>query len=128
MPIPWLHNGEMSMIEGGDFGDTEPFRRRNNRGVHRAQRKVAVPCDQFCDAKPVGGCDRLRNEVARGQVAKKSHLWAYPQARTEEVNDLGNDQHRNDERARVSFEEVKTGPVMTIVPVDVGVERTSIDH
>jgi hypothetical protein len=48
--VPRADDGEVPVVERGDFTQLEPFGERDDRGVHRAQRQVGVALDQLGDA------------------------------------------------------------------------------
>ncbi len=67
----------------------------------------------------------MRFPAAR--VAEESHLGVDADAGAEQVDDLGDDELRDDQRSDVGLEEVEAGGVVGIVAVDVGVQRTGVD-
>lgn len=121
------HDGEVSSVERGDLGGPQPLGGADHRRVDGAEREVAVPADELGDAHPVGGCDRLGDEVASRQVAEESDLGVAAEAAGHEVRDLGDDEGRDDERAGVGLEQFEALGVVSVVAVDVGVERAGVD-
>lgn len=121
------YDGEMAPIDRRDLGDAEAFGRGDDRRVDGAQRQVAVARDQLGDPQPVGDGDRLDGERATCEVAEKAHLGLCPEAGREQVDDLGDDQDRDDERAWVGLEQLECGSVVSIVGIDIGVERSGVD-
>lgn len=60
----WPDDREVPVIQGGHGLDPEPFGSSDHRGVHGPEGKIAVCRNKFRDPDPVGGCDRLRNQLA----------------------------------------------------------------
>lgn len=107
---------EIQALSGGD-----------DRRAHGAQGHVAVTGNKLRDPQPVGHGDRLDDEGATGEVAEETNLGRCAQAGREQVDHLRDDQRRNDERTRVRPQQLKAGIVVSIVCVDVRVERSSVD-
>jgi hypothetical protein len=123
----WSDDREMAAVEGGDLRDPETLGGCDHRGVHRAEGKVAVDGDELGDTKPVARRHRLGDEVSRSEVADEADLGIDAEPAAEEVDDLGYDQLRDDERSRVGLEKLQAVPVSSVVAVDVGVQRTGVD-
>lgn len=121
------HHGEVTHVDGGDLGDPKPFGGSDHRGVDRSERKVVVPRDELGDALDVGGVKRLQGEIAVRQVAQEADLRLPTEPRADQMRDLGDDEHRYDQRSGVSLEQLETAVVMGIVRVDVRVERAGVD-
>ena len=121
------NNGEVTPVDRGDVAHAETLCCGHDRRVDRAEGQVTVARDQFCDAQPVCDRYRLHDEGAAGEVAQKADLWIGPESGGEQVDDFGDDERGNDERAGVSFEQLERGGVVGVVGVDVGVERPGID-
>lgn len=64
---------------------------------------------------------------SEGRVAEELQLGLRAQAGTEQVDDLGNDQGRNDQRSRMGLQQLRTRLVVLVVGIDVGVERTRVN-
>jgi hypothetical protein len=79
------------------------------------------------DPQPVPGFHRLGVEVAARQITEKPHFRLGTETRGQEVHDLGNNELRNDKRARVGFKQRQAAGVVSIVRVDVRVQRSRID-
>jgi hypothetical protein len=121
------HDGEVASVDGRDLGDAEALGRGDDRGIHRAQGKVAIARHEFGDPQPVRDRHRLHGERAAGEVAEEADLRLRAQASGEKVDDLGDDQGGDDERARVGFQQFECSSVVRVVGVDVGVERPGVD-
>ena len=117
----------MAATEGRDPAFPQAFGGCDDRGVDGSEREVPVAPHEFRDAQPVPGGDRLRDEVAGGEVAEESDLRFDTQARPEQIDDLGDDKFRDDERPGLGLEQAEAGGVMGVVGVDVGVERSGVD-
>ncbi len=125
--MSWPDHAEVAAIEGRDFGGAEPLGRGDHRGVDGAERQVAILGDELRDADGVAGMQWLDREAAAGKVAEEANLGLPAQPGFDQVGDLGDDKGGDDERPRVGFEQLKTGGVMGVVGVDVGVERPGVD-
>lgn len=126
-PLHWPHHGEVAAIERGDLGAPEPLGCGHHRGVDRPERQVAVGRHQLGDAKPVRGRNRVRNEVAGGEVAEEADVGVDAEACTKQVGHLSDDQLRDDQGSRVGLQQLEALGVVRVVTVDVGVERPCVD-
>ena len=124
----WAYDGEVAPVDSRDLGDAQAFSRGDDRRVHGAQWQVAVARDQLGDPQPVRDRHRLNGERASGEVAEEADLGLCAQASREEIGDLGDDQGRDDERAGVGLEQFECGSVVSVIGVDVGVERSGVDE
>jgi hypothetical protein len=89
--------------------------------------QVAVTRDELGDAQPVCGWHRPDGEGAAGEIAQEPDFWFGPEASREQIDDLGDDQGRDDEWAGVCLEKFECTSVMGVVGVDVGVQRSRVD-
>lgn len=121
------YDGEVASVDSCDLGDADAFSRGHDRRIHRAQRQVAVARDQLRNPYPVRDCHRLNRECATGEVAEEADLGLRAEAGREQIDDLGDDQRRNDERAGVGLKQFECGSVVSVVGVDVGVQRSGVD-
>lgn len=71
--------------------------------------------------------DVFSEQVARREIAEKSNFGIGAQPSADEIGDFGDDERRDDERTWVSFEQVQASGVVSVVAIDIGVERTGID-
>ena len=126
MPRP--HNGEMPPVEGCDRGRSEPLCGDDDRSIHGSKRQIAILRDQFRDAEPIAGDDRIGREVARREIAEEANLSFGTQPCLEEVGDLGDHELRNDQRPLVLEQQGKARLVVAVVFVDVGVQGPGIDE
>lgn len=125
--VCWPDDAEVASVDGGHGCCAQAFCNRNDGGIDRAQWQVAVCVNQLGYAQPVTRCHRLHNQVPGGEIAQEPHLGVWAQSRTDEVRDLGDDQGWHDKRPRMLREQIQAGRVMSVVRVDVGVERARID-
>lgn len=125
--VTGAHDAEVPAVDGGDFGDIEPFGRCHHRSVDGSQRQIAVGVNEFGDPEPVTRSDRLSDEVARREVAEESHLDAGPESSADEVCDLGDHQARHDQRSRVGEQQLERGSMMPIIRIDIRIERPRVD-
>lgn len=120
-------DAEMAAVERRHFGDAEPLRCRDHRGVYGAERQVSVLGDELRDADGVAGMQRLDREAAGGEIAEEADLGLPAQPGCDQVGDLGDDERGEDEGARVGFEQLQAGRVVGVVGVDVGVEGPGVE-
>lgn len=118
---------EVAPVDSRDLGDAQSLSSGHDGRIHGAKRQVVVARDQLGNPQPVRNRYRFHGEPAVGQVAEEADLWRRPETSREQVDDFGNDQRRDDKRAGVGLEQLECGIVMSIVSVDVGVERPSVD-
>ncbi len=126
--MSWSHDAEVAAIESGNGPEVEALGGGHHGGVDRAERQVSVLRHEFGDPQPVGGLDGQRCQRPAGQVAKEPDLGRRSQACGEQVRDLGDDQLRHEQRVRVALQQAQRVGVMSVVSVDVGVERAGIDQ
>lgn len=121
-------DSEVSAVKRCDLGDPEPLAGCDHRSVHRAERKILVHRDQLRDAEPVAGEHRLDQQVATGEVTEEADLSLGAEAGLEQVDDLGDDECGDEQRAGVLLEDAEARGVVPVIGVDVGVERTGVDE
>jgi hypothetical protein len=88
-------------VEGGDLLDVQALSGGDDGGIDAAQREVAVDAHELCDPQPLVDGDRFGNEVAGGEVTEKSDLCVSAEPGAEQVDDLGDDELGDEERAGV---------------------------
>jgi hypothetical protein len=86
-----------------------------------------VPGHELGDPDQVSGVDGLKREVARCQVAKEPDLGLPAKSRGEQVDNIGDDESRYEERTGVGLQRLPARRMMGIVAVDVRVERARVD-
>jgi hypothetical protein len=121
------NDAEVPPVERGDPDEMQSFGCGNDGGVHRTEREIAVARGELGHTQPIVGVDRLRLEGAGSQVTEEPHLRFGTQPRGDEIGDLADDEHRDDQRPRMGLEKRQALAVVSVVSVDVGVERTSVD-
>jgi hypothetical protein len=126
--VAWSHDAEVAAIESGNGPEVEPLGGSHHGGVDGAERQVGVLGHEFGDPQPVGGLDGQRRQRPAGQVAKELDFGRRSQAGGEQIRDLGDHQLRHEQRVRVVLQQVQRVGVMSVVSVDVGVERAGIDQ
>jgi len=119
---------EVAMIERCDLGDPQAFGSHHDGGVDRSEAEVAVGPHQLCDAQPVTRLHRLDGEGPARQIPQEAHLRLGAESRRYEVDDLRDDQMRDDQRPGMRFQQLQTRCVVAVVGVDVGVERAGVDQ
>jgi hypothetical protein len=115
---------EVPVVERRDLHDAVPFGGSYDGRVDAAQRQVVVFGDKFGDPDQIGRVDGLDCEVARREVSEEPDLWLPAQPCGQEVHDFGDDESWDQQRSWVCLEEFQAGRVMSVVGVDVGVQRT----
>ena len=121
------HDREVSSVDGRDRRKAQAFSRRDDGRVDRAQWQIAVPGDEFGDPQPVRYGDWFDGERSTGEVAEEPDFGLGPQPGRQQIDDLGDDEGRDDQGSGVCFEQLERGCVMSVVGVDVGVERARVD-
>jgi hypothetical protein len=111
----------MSSVDRRDLADAEALRSGDDRGVDRSKWEIAVRRDEFGDAQPISGWHGVDREHACCEVSEESNLRLDAESCREQVGHLGDDQHRDDQRAGVSLEQLEGCVMMRVVGVDVGV-------
>ena len=72
--------------------------------------------------------DPFGDEVAAGEIAEEADLGFRPQAAAEQIDDLGDDEGRNDQRAWMRLEQIEAGAMVAVVAVDVGIEGAGVNE
>jgi len=121
-------DGEVPAVKRCDLGDSEPLAGCDHRTVNGAERQVLVPRDQLRDAHPVAGERGFDEQVAAGDISKEADLSLSAEARLEKVGDFGDDEYGNEQRARMLLEQMKTLFMVSVVSVDIGVQRACVDQ
>ena len=109
-----LDDVEVPAVGRRDLACVESFGRRDDAGVDGAEVEVSVAGDEFGDAEPVAGCDGFGEEVAGGEVADEADLGLGAEPGGDQVDDLGDDQGRDDQGSWVGLEEVEAGGVVGV--------------
>lgn len=118
---------EVTPVQRRDRFDPESLGRHHHRGIHRAERQIAILRDEFGDAYPIAWNDRICGEVPGRQISEESDLGYGPHPLFDEVGDLSDDELRNDQRARVREQEREACVVVAVIFIDVGVKGPRID-
>lgn len=120
------NDAEVTAVKGRYRGMGEAFGRGYDRSVCSAKRKIAISGDEISDPQEISGVKGLDDEVG-GKIAQEAHLGLPAEACAEQIADLGDDEHGNDQRAGVGFQQLQAGRMVGIVCVYVGVERAGVD-
>lgn len=126
--VEWSYRREVTPVEGGDAGDSESLGCGDDRCVHRSERKIAVLEYQFGHPDPIACYNRFDGELTRRQITEEPHFGLGTQPTADQVEDLGEDQGRNDQRAGVGQQEVERRRMVAVVGVDIGVEGSCVDQ
>jgi hypothetical protein len=92
---------EVPAVEGGDLLYVQALRGGDDRGIDAPEREVAIGAHELSDPQPFIDGDGFGNEVAGGEVTEKSDLCVGAEPGAEQIDDLGDDELRDEERARV---------------------------
>jgi hypothetical protein len=114
-------------VHGRDISYAEAFGCGNDGRVDRAERQVVVLRNQLDHAERISGVDGLQHERTAGEVAEEAGLGLPAESRGKQVDDLGDDQGRDEQRPGMRFQQLTAGGVMRVVCVDVRVERAGVD-
>jgi hypothetical protein len=118
----------VASVEGGQLALAQSLCGGHDGGVDRPEGEVAVRAGEFGDSDPVGCHDPFGQQVPGREIAQEPNLRIGTEPRAEEIDDLGDDENRNDQRARMRLEEIEALLVMPVVAIDVGVEGAGIDN
>ena len=115
----------MAAVERHDQIGLQPVGENDDRGVDRSEWEVGVPLDQVGDHRPIIGVWGF--DVEAVQAADERGLPAHTQARSGEPGDLGDDKRRDDELQVTPTENLGTGGVIRIPPVERGEKRARVN-
>lgn len=121
------HDGEVLTIERRDAAFIKPLRGGHHGCVNGAKGQIAVASDEFRNPQPVGRSDGFDGELACGEVCQETHLRLVAKTGTEQVDDLGDNERRNDQRSRMRLKQLKAGLVVPVIGVHIGVQRSGVD-
>lgn len=121
-------DAEMAAVQGCDRFDLQPFGGCDERCINRPQRKITVLGDEFGDTQPVPWRNRIRSEVAGGEVSQEANFRFNSDPSLEEVRHLRDHELGNDQRSWMGKQQSQTGFVIPVVLVDVGVQGPRIDE
>jgi hypothetical protein len=121
------NDGEVLTIERRDAAFIKPLRGGNHGCVNGAERQITIASDEFRNPQPVGRSDGFDGEFACGEVCQETHLRLETNPGAEQVNDLGDNERRDDQRARMRLEQLKAGLVVPVVSVHIRVQRSGVD-
>ena len=112
---------EVTAVNSGDLTDAQPLCGGHHRGVYGAERQIPVPRNKFSDPQPISRCHRLDGERTIGQVGEESDFRFSTQPGPQEVDHLGDDECRDDQRTRMVLEQLQRRHMVSVVGVDVGI-------
>jgi hypothetical protein len=118
----------MPLVECCDLCDVEALGRSDYRCVDGSEGEVPILAHQLGDPQPITGHHRLDGELPRGEITEEPDFGLGTEATPDEVDDLGDDKCRDDQRTRVGEQEVKRGAMVAIVGVDVGIQWSGVDQ
>lgn len=121
-------DAEVTSVEGGDLRDPEALGGSDDRRVDRPEREIAVGSDELGHPEPVARGHMVDGEGAARKVAEEPDLRFDAESRRQQIRDLGDDEARDDERTEVGLEQLETRSVVSVVGVDVGIERACVDE
>ena len=119
---------EISPIECRQLSHVQPLGGGDNGCVDRAEGQISIAAHELGDPEPIRGSHRFDDECTRREIAEEAHLGVDSKSAADEIRDLGDDERRDDERARVVQEEIEAHLVVSVVSVDVRVERPGVDQ
>jgi hypothetical protein len=125
--MPGSHHPHVAMIQGRDVGHSESLGQRHQRGVGRAQLDVSVPNHELGYPQPVGRVHGFGREGPAGKIAEEEDLGVRTQPLTDQVGGFADDELRDDERPGVGGEQLQALGVMTVVAIDIRIERAGVD-
>jgi hypothetical protein len=118
-----LYDCEVPAIERRKRRDPKTLGCSDDGGVDGSKRQVAVLPDELADAQPVAGVYGLEGECAARDIANEPDLSLRADAARKQIRDLRDRQDGDDQRPRMRLEQLTTRVMMSVVGVDVSVER-----
>ena len=125
--MPRANDREVPSIECRHSAHAESFGKRHYRRIDGPQRQVVILADELRDPDPIRREHRLGNEISGGQIAKETHLRLPAEACFDQIGDFGDDQLRYEQRTRMGFQQTQARFVVTVILIDVRVQRTGVD-
>ena len=119
---------EMPTVERRQGAHAEALCQRDDGCVNCPQWEIAVLPYELGDSEPITGRHRLDRQRPTRQVAEEADLGFGPESCREQVRDFGDGQNGNEERPGMRLEECPASRMVTIVSVNVGVERAGVDE
>ena len=99
LDVPRPHGREISVVEGGDGGDTEAFSDRHDGGVDGPEWQLPIRPDEFRDPEPVSGLDTCGDQDAAGEVEEPAVFEVRPiTSPVDQVRHFGQGRLREEER------------------------------
>lgn len=124
----WPYNPKVPPIQCCNFSDVHSLCRGHDRCVDRAERQIPVAGNEFGNAEPVAGCDRLDGQSPSSEVTEKPHLRFGAQPRLGQICHLGDHQRRHYKRTRMVLQQLRRCVMVPVVLVEIGIQRTSVDE
>jgi hypothetical protein len=121
------NDAEVPPVKCGDFGDLESLRGRDDGRVDCSKREVFILSHELRDPDPLTRLDGLGDEVSRREVPQEPHFGFRAQSSPQQVHDFGHHKLRNDQGTGVRFEDRQARFMVSVIFVDVGIERPRID-
>jgi hypothetical protein len=121
------HDAEVAAIDCRYLCDVESFGGRDDGRINGAERKVVVLRHKLSDSYQVTGVNWFEREVAGRNIPQEPDFGLPSQASRDQVGHLGKNKRWDDQRAWVGLKELKARRVTSVVTVDVGVQRASVD-
>ena len=115
----------MASVEGDDQVRVEPVCEDHDRCVDGPEREVAVAIDEVGDDRPVIGVRGFDVEAA--QAPDERRLAARAQASCGKPGDLGDDERGDDQVQVTPTQDLGTGRVIRIPPIDRGEKRARVN-
>lgn len=101
LDVAWPHNREVSTVECRDRLLVESFGCGDDRSIDRSQWQIAVLVHKLGDSEPVGCGDGFDSDIATREVAEEPDLSVGTKSRRDQVDNLGDNESRNNERLGV---------------------------
>jgi hypothetical protein len=97
---------EVAAVHRGDVADVPALGYGDDRRVYCPERQIAICGNELGDAEPIAGWHRLDREGATGEVAEEADLGLDTKPGRQQVGDFGDNEDRDDERARMALEQL----------------------
>jgi hypothetical protein len=112
----WTNDAEVSPIEGNDCFDLPALCHRDYHRIGSAKRQIGILLHQVSYSTYITGSEALQKYVIAGnEPPKKRGLAAQAEFSLQEIGNLGQDQLRDDKRARTGRENLYARVVIRVI-------------
>ena len=117
----------MPPVKGCDLSLAKPLRQGDGRSVDRSEGHLAVGPYELSDSRPIACGHGLNDEESDGDITNEASLGFGAEPRSDEIGNLSNDEGRNKQWTRVTFEQLSASCVVAVIGMEGRIERPGID-